>query len=61
MFLNLSAQTGASAATTAEFARWVALDSAVPRVTPPPHVNPTIANAMAPPTMPQMAGFVECS
>ena len=50
VFLNFSAQTGARAATTAELARCVALDSAVPPVTHPPQVNPTIANAMAPPT-----------
>src|SRR4030095_13118942 len=57
-FLNLSTQTGARAATTAVFARCVAFASAVVPVTHPPHVNPTIANAMAPPTTPHMAGFV---
>src|SRR5216684_6464342 len=30
---------------------------AVPPVTQPPHVNPTIARAIAPPTAPQQAGF----
>src|ERR1700738_860248 len=30
---------------------------AVPPVTQPPHVNPMIARAIAPPTAPQQAGF----
>src|SRR4030095_8551487 len=53
-----STQTGASATTTAGFACRVASASALPPVTHPPHVNPTIAAAIAPPAIPQATGFV---
>jgi len=55
---NLSAQMGASADTTAVSARCDAWASALPPVTHPPQVNPTIAIAIAPPAMPHRAGFV---
>src|SRR5512147_3246313 len=55
---NLSAQMGASATTTAVSARSDAWASDLLPVTHPPHVNPTIAIARAPPAMPQRAGLV---
>jgi hypothetical protein len=36
----------------------MAVASAVPPVTHPPHEKPMIAEAIAPPTAPQRAGFV---
>src|SRR5206468_2721077 len=54
----LSTHTGASALTTAVSTCARAVDSAEPDVVQPPQVNPTIANATAPPTMPHRAGLV---
>src|SRR6266705_1554234 len=54
---NLSTQIGASAATTAAAARWVAIFSAVLPSVHPSCENPTTANATAPTTAPHTAGF----
>src|SRR5690349_24966102 len=45
---NFSTQMGVRAATTAVAARFVARVSAVPPVTQPPQLNPTMARAIAP-------------
>src|SRR6185369_10407307 len=55
---NLSTQTGARATTTAALARCAASASALPPVTHPPQVNPTIMANTAPPAIPQTTGFV---
>src|ERR1700745_861469 len=54
---NFSTQIGASAATTAVSARWVAIFSAVLPSVHPSCENPTTANATAPATAPHTAGF----
>src|SRR6266446_5688118 len=54
---NFSTQIGASAATTAAAARWVAIFSAVLPSVHPSCENPTTANATAPDTAPHTAGF----
>src|ERR1700736_3890309 len=54
---NFSTQIGASAATTAAAARWVAIFSAVLPSVHPSCENPTTANATAPTTAPHTAGF----
>src|SRR5271155_4607771 len=54
---NFSTQIGASAATTAASARWVAIFSAVLPSVHPSDENPTAANATAPTTAPHIAGF----
>ena len=57
-FLNLSTQTGASAVATASLACCVPLTALWPAVCQPPTLKPTNANAIAPATAPQIAGFV---
>jgi len=54
---NFSTQIGASAATTAVSARWLAIFSAVLPSVHPSDENPTTANATAPPIAPHTAGF----
>src|SRR5580704_2830178 len=54
---NFSTQIGASAATTAVSARWLAIFSAVLPSVHPSDENPTTANATAPTTAPHTAGF----
>src|SRR6202035_3799973 len=54
---NFSTQIGASAATTAAAARWVAIFSAVLPSVHPSCENPTTVNATAPATAPHTAGF----
>src|SRR5271166_5131389 len=54
---NFATQIGASAATTAASARWVAIFSAVLPSVPPSDEKPTTANAAAPATAPHTAGF----
>src|SRR6266478_100082 len=54
---NFSTQIGASAATTAASARWVAIFSAVLPSVHPSDENPTTANTTAPATAPHTAGF----
>jgi hypothetical protein len=54
---NFSTQSGASAATTAVSARWVAIFSAVLPSVHPSCENPTTVNAKAPATAPHTAGF----
>src|SRR5438876_3406845 len=54
---NFSTQIGASTATTAVSARWVAIFSAVLPSVHPSDENPTIVNATAPSTAPHTAGF----
>src|SRR5437667_12419745 len=54
---NFSTQIGASTATTAVSARWVAIFSAVLPSVHPSDENPTTANATAPATAPHIAGF----
>jgi hypothetical protein len=54
---NLSTQIGASTATTAVSARWVAIFSAVLPSVHPSEENPTTVNATAPTTAPHTAGF----
>src|SRR5438876_11129968 len=54
---NFSTQIGASAATTAAAARWVAIFSAVLPSVHPSCENPMTANATAPTTAPHTAGF----
>jgi hypothetical protein len=54
---NFSMQIGASAATTAVSARWVAIFSAVLPSVYPSDENPTAANATAPTNAPHTAGF----
>src|SRR5438876_1838450 len=54
---NFSTQIGASAATTAASARWVAICSAVLPSVHPSDENPTTANAIPPTTAPHIAGF----
>src|SRR6267142_3175775 len=54
---NFSTQIGASAATTAAAARWVAIFSAVLPSVHPSCENPTTENATAPTTAPHTAGF----
>src|SRR5271155_247426 len=54
---NFSTQIGASAATTAASARWVAIFSAVLPSVHPSDENPTTVNARAPATAPHTAGF----
>src|SRR4029078_8719966 len=48
---------GARTATTAVAARFFAIVSAVPPVTQPPQLNPTIARIIAPAAAPHSAGF----
>jgi hypothetical protein len=55
---NFSTQIGASAATTAASARWVAIFSAVLPSVHPSDENPTTANAAAPAAAPHTAGFI---
>src|SRR5271167_2795942 len=55
---NFSTQIGASAATTAASARWVAIFSAALPSVHPSDENPTTANATAPATAPHIAGFI---
>src|SRR5271169_3504576 len=54
---NFATQIGASAATTAASARWVAIFSAVLPSVHPSDEKPTTANATAPATAPHTAGF----
>src|SRR6201997_573572 len=54
---NFSTQIGASTATTAVSARWVAIFSAVLPSVHPSDENPTSANATAPITAPHTAGL----
>jgi hypothetical protein len=54
---NFSTQIGASTATTAVSARWVAIRSAVLPSVHPSDENPTTVNATAPATAPHIAGF----
>src|SRR6266478_755769 len=54
---NFSTQIGASTATTAVSARWVAMRSAVPPSVHPSDENPTTVNTTAPATAPHTAGF----
>src|SRR5437773_3659947 len=54
---NFATQIGASTATTAASARWVAIFSAVLPSVHPSDENPTTANATAPTTAPHTAGF----
>src|SRR5271163_5317064 len=54
---NFSTQIGASAATTAASARWVAIFSAVLPSVHPSDENPTTVNATAPTTAPHVASF----
>src|SRR5690348_4320280 len=54
---NFSTQIGASTATTAVSARWLAIFSAVLPSVHPSDENPTTANATAPTTAPHIAGF----
>src|SRR5438445_8149840 len=54
---NFSTQIGASAATTAASARWVAIFSAVLPSVHPSCENPMTANATAPTNAPHTAGF----
>jgi hypothetical protein len=56
-FWNFSTQTGASTATTAVSARWVAIRSAVLPNVHPSDENPTTVNTTAPATAPHTAGF----
>src|ERR1700726_2378149 len=54
---NFSTQIGASTATTAVSARWVAMRSAVLPIVHPSDENPTTVNTTAPATAPHTAGF----
>src|SRR5205814_3343729 len=54
---NFATQIGASTATTAVSARWVAIFSAVLPSVHPSDENPTTVNATAPTTAPHTAGF----
>src|SRR6266850_1003696 len=54
---NFSTQIGASTATTAVSARWVAIRSAALPSVHPSDENPTTVNATAPATAPHTAGF----
>src|SRR4029077_20163369 len=54
---NFSTQIGASVATTAVSARWLAIFSAVLPSVHPSDENPIAANATAPTTAPHTAGF----